>query len=181
MAGKILNYAIFWPRQSRAEHTWWINWHKVNDSPVSSPHRIWQFSRMLQCKVGVPHVRASPPRANPSQESTQLISLLELKEAFLVLETFLKDLSHKVCSIDIGQLRCNSLCKQQGRHPLSPSDVLSFGNLDMVTSNRHPYFSSACSWKGNTIADSESRTLLDSTPSKNNPIFSNKLQRGSFR
>ena len=129
----------------------------------------------------MPHVRASPPRANLSQESTQLISLLELTEAFLVLETFLKDQSHKVCSIDIGQLRCNSLCKQQGGHPLSPSDVLSLGNLDMVTSNRHPYFSSACSWKGNTIADPESRTLLDSTPSKSNHIFSNKLQRGSFR
>ena len=49
------------------------------------------------------------------------------------------------CSIEVGQLHGSSLSQQQRRHPLSSSDVLNSGNLDMMSSKKHLNFSTACS------------------------------------
>ena len=51
------------------------------------------------------------------------------------------------CTIEDGQLHHSCLHKQQGRYPLSPSDVLNSGDLDLVSSQGHPHFCTACPWK----------------------------------
>jgi len=51
------------------------------------------------------------------------------------------------CTIEVGQLHCSCVLKQQERYPLSSSDVLYSRDLDLVSSQRHPNFCSACPWK----------------------------------
>ena len=51
------------------------------------------------------------------------------------------------CTIEDGQLHRSCLHKQQGRYPFSPSDVLNSGDMDLVSSQRHSHFCTACPWK----------------------------------
>ena len=88
------------------------------------------------------------------------------------------------CSIEVGQLRGSSLCQQQRRHPLSSSDVLSSGNLDMVSSEKHLNFSIACSWKRKYYSRLRVSYLPRlnrlATRSNGNLTLPYKLQHGSF-
>ena len=88
------------------------------------------------------------------------------------------------CSIEVGQLRGSSLSQQQRRHPLSSSDVLSSGNLDMVSSEKHLNFSTACSWKRKYYSRLRVSYLPRlnrlATRSNGNLTLPYKLQHGSF-
>jgi len=75
-----------------------------------------------------------------SQESTRHINFLELKAAFLVLKTFLKGQSHKVVLLKMDNSSAVAYIN-------SSSDVLNSGDLELVSSQRHPHFCTACPWK----------------------------------
>lgn len=88
------------------------------------------------------------------------------------------------CSSYVGQLHGSSLSQQQRRHPLSSSDVLSSGNLDMVSSEKRLNFSTACSWKRKYYSRLRVSYLpwLNrlATRSNGNLSLPYKLQHGSF-
>ena len=89
------------------------------------------------------------------------------------------------CSIEVGQLHGSSLSQQQRRHPLSSSDVLNSGNLDMMSSKKHLNFSTACSWKRKYCSRLRVSYLPRlnrlATRSNGNHTLPYKLEHGSFR
>ena len=179
------NCPVFLNPQSRAEPTWWLNnlgQRQPCFSPTTESHNSLRcFNARLACHVsGQVHKRQMVQSGiNPAHQPPGIKSSISCPQ------NIPQGPVSQGCSIEVGQLHGSSLSQQQRRHPLSSSDVLNSGNLDMVSSKKHLNFSTACSWKRKYCSRLRVSYLARlnrlATRSNGNHTLPYKLEHGSFR
>ena len=156
---------------SLEELHWWVsNIHSVNGSPMRSPAPTL-FLTTDASKKGWGAVCESQ-RTNgrwSDSERTQHINVLELKAAFLALKSFLKNQSHKVVCLRMGNTSAVAHVNNKGGTH-SPCLLALTLELWQWCLERNIMISAQhVPGKLNTIADSESRVFNDSSEWKIDP------------
>ena len=129
-------------------------------SPTTESHNSLRcFNARLAC-----HVSGQVHKGKWfSQESIQHINLLVLKAAFLALKTFLKDQSHKVVLLKLDNSTAVAYLNNKGGTHSVPLMSLTLEMWTWCLQRNILISAQHVPGKENTVADSESLTLLDST------------------
>ena len=151
---------------------WWVsNINSVNGSPIRPPAPTL-FITTYASKTGWGAVCESQRTIGcwSDSERTQHINVLELKAAFLALNSFLKNQSHKVVCLRMDTTTAVAHVNNKGgtHSPYLLALTLELWHWclerDIMISAQH------VPGKLNTIADSESRVINDSSECKIDPL-----------
>ncbi|XP_020912356.1 uncharacterized protein LOC110250098, partial [Exaiptasia diaphana] len=150
-------------RDSRQEVSWWLkNIHKVNGSPIHPPSPDVTITTDASKKGwGAVQGCLSTNGKWSEQETKMHINYLELKAAFLALQSFLKDKSHQNVSLRMDNTTAIAYVNNKGgtRSPQLLALALELwewclAKEILVTASHIPGLE-------NTMADSESREFKD--------------------
>ena len=159
-------------QKSRIELDWWLeNLHKVNGSPIHPPPPDMVITTDAS-KKGWGAVQG-PHKTNgkwSEQEARMHINYLELKAAFLALQTFLKEKSHMTISLRIDNTTAIAYINNKGGTRSPQLLTLTLELWEWCQAKDILVMASHIAGKENTSADAESREFKDMSEWKLDPL-----------